>query len=282
MSAPLTLGFSPCPNDCFIFDAMIHRKIDTEGLAFDVTMTDVEALNKKAFEGTIDITKLSYHAFAYLTDKYVLLDSGSALGKGCGPILITKSQIPIPKSQFLNLKIAIPGKYTTANLLFSLAYPDAKNKVEMIFSEIENAILSGKVDAGVIIHENRFTYEAKGLKKIVDLGEFWEQRTQCPIPLGGIVVKRTMDKAQQQTINRVLRKSIEYAFANPSDSRAFVKANTQEMSDDVIQKHIDLYVNNYSIDLGQEGKKAISLLFEDIKKLEIVPNKNLLPHFINE
>lgn len=287
MSTPLTLGFSPCPNDCFIFDAMIHGKIDTEGLSFDVTMTDVEELNKKAFESSINITKLSYHAFAYLTDKYALLTSGSALGKGCGPLLIEKSEVRSQKSEVKNKKldrmqIAIPGKYTTANLLFSLAYPDAKNKVEMVFSEIEDAILSGKVDAGVIIHENRFTYEAKGLKKIVDLGEFWEQRTQCPIPLGGIVVSRDIDKSIQKKINRVLRKSIEYAFANPSDSCAFVKANAQEMNDDVIQKHIDLYVNNYSIDLGQEGKKAIHLLFEEIKKLGIVPNTNLIPHFIIE
>ncbi|MBI2269333.1 MAG: 1,4-dihydroxy-6-naphthoate synthase [Bacteroidetes bacterium] len=282
MSTLLTLGFSPCPNDCFIFDAMIHGKIDTEDLVFDVTMTDVENLNKKAFEGTIDITKLSYHAYAYLTDKYALLNSGSALGKGCGPLLISKFQVSNLKSQISNLKIAIPGKYTTANLLFSLAYPNAKNKVEMVFSEIEDAVLNGRVDAGVIIHENRFTYEAKGLKKIIDLGEYWEQHTQYPIPLGGIVVNRRIDKPIQQKINRVLRKSIEYAFANPADSRAFVKANAQEMSDEVIQKHIDLYVNNYTIELGKEGKKAIHLLFEEIKKLGIVPNTNLIPHFIIE
>jgi 1,4-dihydroxy-6-naphthoate synthase len=275
MNSAISLGFSPCPNDCFMFDAMIHGKVDTEGLAFDIIMTDVEELNRKAFAGTIDVTKLSYHAFAYLTDKYVLLGSGSALGKGCGPILIQKSQESRVESQEIEeLKIAIPGKYTTANLLFSIAYPNAKNKVEMVFSEIEDAVLSGNVDAGVIIHENRFTYEQKGLKKIVDLGEYWEQLTHSPIPLGGITVKRNIDKTVQQKINRVLKKSIEYAFANPTSSRSFVKANAQEMSEEVMNKHINLYVNNYSIDLGTEGKQAIRKLFEKVNELGLIKNRS--------
>ena len=270
MKTTLTLGFSPCPNDCFIFDALIHHKIDTENLEFDVVMTDVEELNRKAFQGEIDVTKLSYHAFAYLTDKYVLLNSGSALGKGCGPLLISKNIISNPSSEMSNLKIAIPGKYTTANLLFSLAFPNAHHKTELTFSEIEDAILSDQVDAGVIIHENRFTYEQKGLKKIIDLGEYWEKRTNCPIPLGGIVANRKLDTSMQQRLNRVLKKSVEYAFANPSSSRDFVKEHAQEMSEEVMQKHIALYVNNYSIDLGTEGKKAITILFEEISKLGIL------------
>src|ERR1019366_5232120 len=242
----ITLGFSPCPNDCFIFDAMIHGKINTEGLQFEVVMEDVEALNQKAFTDELDITKLSFFAFAHVTKFYQLLNSGSALGKGCGPLLVANSKFKIESTT----KIAIPGKYTTANFLLSLAFPDAKNKVETLFSDIEDAVLSGKVDAGLIIHENRFTYEQKGLKKLIDLGEYWETLTNAPIPLGGIVAKRNLPNDLKQKINRVIRKSVEFAFANPKSSLNFVKAHAQEMSEEVMYKHIDLYVNNYSIDLG--------------------------------
>ncbi len=256
-----TLGFSPCPNDTFIFDALIHHKIDTEGFEFKVTMADVEELNRKAFEQALDITKLSFHAFLYLTEKYALLNSGSALGDNCGPLLISPSPT-LPKGKGDRSLIAIPGKYTTANYLLSIAYPNVSNKQEMLFSDIEEAILSGKVDAGVIIHENRFTYESKGLFKIMDLGEYWYKQTQMPIPLGGIAIKQKYSIEIQRKINRLLRKSIEYAFANPLSSKAFIKAHSQEMSDEVIQKHIELYVNNYSIDLGKKGKEAIELMFE--------------------
>lgn len=255
-----TLGFSPCPNDCFIFDAMIHGKIDTEGLKFDVTMEDVETLNRKAFEGELDITKLSYNAYLYLTKKYVLLDAGSALGYNCGPLLISRNRNQ--ESRIESLKIAIPGKYTTANLLLSIAFPEAKNKIEMVFSEIENAVLNGEVDAGLIIHENRFTYQEKGLNKIMDLGEFWESLIHAPIPLGGIVIKRDLPDEIKQKVNRVIRRSVEYAFANPASSANFVKENAQEMDEEVMKKHIDLYVNKFSIDLGEEGKKAVKLLFD--------------------
>ncbi len=262
----ITIGFSPCPNDCFIFDAMIHGKIDTEGLQFDVVMEDVEALNKKAFKGELDITKLSFFAFAHLTKFYELLNSGSALGKGCGPILVQSSKFKVESFT----KIAIPGKYTTANFLLSLAFPDVKNKIEMLFSDIEDAVLSGKADAGLIIHENRFTYEQKGLIKIIDLGEYWETLTNAPIPLGGIVVKRNLPDDLKQKINRVLRKSVMFAFANPSSSLNFVKAHAQEMSEGVIYKHINLYVNDYSIDLGEEGKKAIEILFNKAQELGLI------------
>lgn len=266
-----TLGFSPCPNDCFIFDALIHHKIDTEGLQFNVVMQDVEALNQKAFREELDITKLSYHAYAYLTKQYQLLDAGSALGKGCGPLLIAKSdEMKDDKLKIKNAKIAIPGKYTTANFLFSLAFPDAKNKVELLFSEIEDAVLNGKADAGLIIHENRFTYEQKGLKKIIDLGEYWETLTKAPIPLGGIAIKRSLPDDLKQKVNRVLRKSVEYAFANPKSSFNFVKAHAQEMSAEVMYKHIDLYVNKFSLDLGKEGKRAIQLLFDKAQGLGVI------------
>ncbi len=267
----IRIGFSPCPNDCFIFDAMIHQKIDTEGLKFIPVMQDVEALNQKAFRGELEVTKLSYHAFAYLTKTYQLLNAGSALGNNCGPLLIAKSdEIKNDELKINNCKIAIPGKYTTANFLLSLAFPKAKNKIEMIFSDIEDAVLSGKVDAGLIIHENRFTYEQKGLKKIIDLGEYWETLTNAPIPLGGIVIKRNFSEDLKQKTNRVLRKSVEFAFANPKSSLNFVKENAQEMSEEVMYKHIDLYVNNFSIDLGSEGKRAVELLFDKAQTLGVI------------
>ncbi|MGZ4053420.1 MAG: menaquinone biosynthesis family protein [Bacteroidia bacterium] len=267
----LTLGFSPCPNDCFIFDAMLHGKIDTEGLEFEIFMEDVETLNQKAFRGELDITKLSYHAYAYLTKHYQLLNAGSALGNNCGPLLISKNaDIQNLISNIQNLKIAIPGKYTTANFLLSLAFPEAKNKIEMVFSDIEDAVLTGKADAGLIIHENRFTYEQKGLKKIIDLGEYWETLAKAPIPLGGIVIKRKLADELKIKVDRVLRKSVEYAFANPKSSLNFVKAHAQEMSEEVMYKHIDLYVNNYSVDLGDEGKRAIKLLFDKAQQSGVI------------
>jgi 1,4-dihydroxy-6-naphthoate synthase len=271
LNAKLTLGFSPCPNDCFIFDAMIHHKIDTEGLQFDVIMEDVESLNQKAFNGELAITKLSYHAYAHLIKKYQLLNAGSALGNNCGPLLIAKdSNISHLKSNISNLKVAIPGKYTTANFLLSLAFPELKNKIEMLFSDIEEAVLTGKVDAGLIIHENRFTYEQKGLKKIIDLGEYWETLAKAPIPLGGIVIKRDLPDELKHKVDRIVRKSVEYAFANPTASRDFVKANAQEMSEEVMYKHIHLYVNNFSVDLGIEGKRAIQLLFDKAQELNVI------------
>ena len=264
----LTLGFSPCPNDCFIFDAMVHGKIDTEGLEFEVVMEDVEALNQKAFIGALDITKLSFHAFLYVQQNYILLKSGSALGFNCGPLLVSKhSTFNIQHSK---LKIAIPGKNTTANFLLSLAYPEIKNKTEVVFSEIEQGVLDGKYDAGLIIHESRFTYEQKGLKKIMDLGEYWESLIHAPIPLGGIVARRSFNDETLQKINRIIRKSVEYAYANTPDVMPYVKAHAQEMSEDVMKKHIDLYVNKYSIDLRDTGTQAVSLLFNKAKEIGLI------------
>ena len=258
----LTLGFSPCPNDTFIFDALVHHKIDTEGLEFEVIFADVEQLNKWAFQGKLDITKLSYNAFTHCVNDYALLDSGSALGNNCGPLLIKKPNTILTKES----KIAIPGKYTTANMLLNIAFPNHQNKVEILFSEIENKVLEGKVDAGLIIHENRFTYQEKGLEKVKDLGEFWEEETGLPIPLGGIVVKRELPLATQQKIERVLRKSVEYAFENPYSSADYVKCHAQEMEKQVVDAHIALYVNDFSISLGDQGRKAVQLLFEKAGK----------------
>jgi 1,4-dihydroxy-6-naphthoate synthase len=271
----LTLGFSPCPNDTFIFDALIHHKIDTEGLEFEVFYDDVETLNQKAFRGELDVTKLSYHAFAYVANKYVLLDSGSALGFGVGPMLICKADpeklLPQLETGNPNLKIGIPGKYTTANFLLGNAFPNATNKVELVFSDMENAVLEGRVDIGLIIHENRFTYQDKGLKKIIDLGDHWEKQTGCAIPLGGIVANRNLPTDVQHKLNRVLRKSVEFAFANPKSGLEFIRSHAQEMSEEVMYKHIELYVNKYSVELGEEGRKAIKLLFDTAQEKNIIP-----------
>jgi 1,4-dihydroxy-6-naphthoate synthase len=267
----LTLGFSPCPNDCFIFDAIVHRRIDLEGLEFAVHLADVEALNRAAFAGEADVTKLSFHAFAHCADRYVLLDAGSALGRNCGPLLISKRPIATEDVAAGCLAIAIPGRYTTANLLMGLAFPAARNKTELLFSDIEPAVAEGRFDAGLIIHENRFTYEQKGLRKIIDLGEFWETQTGSPIPLGGIAIRRSLPDDVKHWVNRVLRRSVEYAFAHREASLPFVRAHAQEMSEDVMYKHIDLYVNGYSIDLGADGRHAVRELFERGQQTCTVP-----------
>ena len=270
----LTLGFSPCPNDCFMFDAIVHRRIDLEGLEFSVTLADIEALNHAAFAGEPDVSKLSCHAYAYCADRYVLLDGGAALGRNCGPLLISKRPIDRDEVAAGAISIAIPGRYTTANCLCGLAFPAAQNKTEVLFSDIEPALLEGRFDAGVIIHENRFTYEAHGLRKIVDLGEFWESETGAPIPLGGIVVKRSLPDEVKHAVNRVMRRSVEYAFAHRDHSLPYVRAHAQEMSEEVMYQHIDLYVNEYSIDLGPEGRRAVQMLFDRARRAGLVPSIN--------
>ena len=271
MTAPLSLGFSPCPNDCFMFDAIVNHRIDLEGLQFSVRLADVEALNKAAFAGDADVTKLSYHAYAFCSRDYVLLDAGSALGRNCGPLLISKRAVSRSEVAGGGLKIAIPGKYTTANFLLGLAFPDAQDKTELVFSAIEPALLEDRFDAGLIIHENRFTYEARGLKKIIDLGEYWEAETGAPIPLGGIVIRRSLPADVKQRVNRVLRRSVEYAFAHRTASLDYVREHAQEMSEDVMYRHIDLYVNEFSVDLGQEGRRAVELLFNKASATGIIP-----------
>ena len=255
-----TLGFSPCPNDTFIFDALVNHKIDTEGIEVNAVLEDVETLNRWALAGKLDITKLSFPAFFQSLNEYTLLDSGSALGKGVGPLLITKNKNQLTESEVNLATVALPGKNTTANLLFSFAYPQAVKKQFVIFSGIEDAVLSSKTDLGVIIHENRFTYQQKGLNKVIDLGEYWETKMNAPIPLGGIAIKRTIEPAQAKTINKLIRKSLDYAFAHYPFITDYVKEHSQEMSEDVMRKHIELYVNNYSLQLGNDGRKAIEIL----------------------
>jgi 1,4-dihydroxy-6-naphthoate synthase len=268
MTKKITLGFSPCPNDTFIFDAMVHQKIDTLGLEFDYVFGDVEELNRMASEAKLDVTKLSFNAFFSLADKYSLLNSGAALGKNNGPILISKTKYS--KEDIPNLKIAIPGKQTTANLLLTVAYPNAVNKIEMLFSEIEAAVLKGDVDAGLIIHENRFTYPDRGLNKIIDLGEYWEALTSSPIPLGGIAIKRDLPRELQLKIDSILKKSISHAFDNPGGALDFIRAHAQEMDEEVMYKHIQLYVNNFTRDLGVNGRKAIEILYNKALELNLI------------
>jgi 1,4-dihydroxy-6-naphthoate synthase len=271
----LTLGFSPCPNDTFIFDAMVHGRIDTEGLEFDYFLADVEELNRRAFAGKVDVTKMSYHAYAYAADNYLILDSGSALGRKSGPLLISKKYI---SPDDLNDKlIAIPGKYTTANLLFGIAWPDAINKKEFIFSDIEDALLNDEVDAGLIIHETRFTYQNKGLLRIADMGEYWEKLTDMPIPLGAIVINRSVPEEISLKVNRVLKRSLEYAYKDSIASFDFVVRNAQEMNKNVMNNHIKLFVNEFTLNLGAEGRRAIAKLFSLAGEMKVIPE---MPHRI--
>lgn len=261
-----TIGFSPCPNDTFIFDALVNKKIDTEGFDFEVLMEDVQTLNIWAINQKLDISKISYGVLPLVLKHYLVLNSGGALGKGVGPLLISKIQTENISTAIEQMAVAIPGVNTTAHLLFSYAFPTAANKQFLVFDEIEDAVLTGKADAGVIIHENRFTYSERGLIKLMDLGEFWEQKTQAPIPLGGIIVRQDFDIEVQVKIDRLIKKSLEYSFKNYPVISSFISNNSKEMSEDVMRKHIDLYVNDFSIDLGEKGKSAI------IKLLEVYQN----------
>lgn len=273
----LTLGFSPCPNDTFIFDAMVNGKIDTRGLSFDCKLEDVETLNRWAAEGKLDITKLSYNSFLHVVDKYALLHSGSALGKGVGPLLIAKKPLDLNNAD--QLKIAIPGFNTTANLLLTLAFPSAKNKTELVFSEIEQAVLNEEFNAGLIIHESRFTYAQKGLVKLIDLGDWWEHEVNAAIPLGGIVIGRNIDEAVAATLDAVLKESIAYAWKHYPELTPFVKEHSQEMEEAVMRQHIELYVNEYTTDLGEVGRKAIHTLFAKAKQAGLL-KQNVLPENI--
>ena len=255
----LSLGFSPCPNDTFIFDALVNKKIDTEGLDFDIHLEDVQTLNNFALEDRLDFSKISYGVLPLLLNTHTLLNSGGALGNGVGPLLISKNE-NITAGDVNDLRIAIPGKNTTAYLLFSFVYPNAKNISFYVFNEIEAAVLSGEVDAGVIIHENRFTYAQKGLYKITDLGAQWETKTKSPIALGGIVASNRIPKPIMQQVDQLIAKSVEYAFNNYPAISEYVSSHAQEMSEAVMRQHIDLYVNNFSRDMGETGKKAIETL----------------------
>lgn len=257
-----SIGFSPCPNDTFIFDALVNHNIDTEGIEFDVVLEDVQTLNEWAIQGKLDFSKISYGVLPLILERYVVLNSGGALGKGVGPLLIAKKKDDNWKLGMEGATIAIPGENTTAHMLFSLAFSHAQNKEFMVFHQVEDAILNGKADAGVIIHENRFTYQEKGLQKLMDLGEFWEEYLKLPIPLGGIVANRKLPLEVLQKVDRLIKKSLEYAYENYPVLSDYVSQHAQEMNEAVMRQHIDLYVNNYSIDLGNDGKNAVFKLLE--------------------
>ena len=273
---PLTLGFSPCPNDTFIFYAMVHNKLEGK-LRFSEWLEDVETLNRLALNTELDITKVSFHAIGHLRENYCLLHSGSALGRGCGPLIVSKKSIRL--SELANKRIAIPGKLTTAYLLLRLFAPDATDVVEMPFDRIMNAVALGTVDAGLIIHEGRFTYPKYNLVEIIDLGEWWEKETGYPIPLGGIIAKRELGADVIRETERLLKESVEYAFRNPAVTWEYVKNNAQELEDDVIRQHIELYVNDYTVDIG-DGADAVWKLLKTAEELNIIPESNM-PLFID-
>tara|TARA_B100001142_G_C14334719_1_gene655449 strand:+ start:1894 stop:2703 length:810 start_codon:yes stop_codon:yes gene_type:complete len=258
----LTLGISPCPNDTFIFDALINHKIDTEGIEFDVSFADIEQLNNWSFESRLDITKVSFNAYTNCIANYILMNSGSALGKDCGPILVKKPNTILNSDSL----IAIPGRYTTAKMLLDILCPKYKNKTEVLFSDIMDNVILDNVDAGLIIHESRFLYHEKGLEEVLDLGKVWEENTGLPIPLGGIVVRRDLSDTIKYKIQRIVKSSVEYAFRNKNASSDFVKLHSQEMNKEIIDAHINLYVNEFTISLGKLGRKAVSKVFEKLEK----------------
>lgn len=269
----LSLGYSPCPNDTFIFYALVHHRIDSGDLWFKETLLDVDTLNNMALKAELDVTKVSFHAYGYLRDKYALLSSGGALGRGCGPLIIARTKMPVKSLK--GKRIAIPGTLTTAYLLLRLYDPSmADDIVVMPFNRIPDAVRRGDAEAGLIIHETRFTYQNYGLFEIMDLGKWWEEETGFPIPLGCCIAKREIGKDIIETVNRLVRISLEYAFAHRDETKAYIKAHSQEPDDSVIDKHINLYVNDYSIDLGEEGMLAVETLLKMAEDKGIIRKTN--------
>lgn len=251
----LTLGFSPCPNDTFIFDALVNKKIDTEGFTFEPVLEDIQTLNQWAAEGRLDVSKLSFPAFFAAESRYTMLSSGAALGKGVGPLLVAKRMVSVP--DVVHSQIAIPGELTTANFLLSFAFPMARNKTPLLFSQIEDAVVMNKFDLGVIIHENRFTYQQKGLIKVCDLGEIWEERQKAPIPLACIAARESLGADVHRQVSALIRRSLEYAFERYPAITEYTRQHAQAMDESVMRQHIELYVNDFSLDLGSEGRAAI-------------------------
>ncbi|MEY4660496.1 MAG: hypothetical protein RLZZ42_448 [Bacteroidota bacterium] len=277
----LTIGLSPCPNDTYIFDALLHEKVDTEGLTFIPRLEDVETLNTLAKTGELDVTKVSYGAIPRLIYHYRILDAGGALGQGVGPLLVSKQLNDSTELLPEKHTIALPGVNTTAHLLFTMAFPEMKRKIFIPFHEIENAVLSGVADAGVIIHENRFTYAERGLTQLAELGDLWESKTGLPIPLGGILARRSYPVLLLKKINRVIQRSLQYAWDQPGYLPDFVKVNAQEMSEDVMKKHIDLYVNEYSFNLGGPGRAAVWKLLETASIIQPTPGFESFEVFVD-
>lgn len=258
----LTLGFSPCPNDTYIFGALVLGYIDTHPYQFTFKLADVEELNQRALSAELDITKLSFHALTKCLRDYVLLESGSALGRMCGPLLICKPEFDV--DHLHKGRVAVPGELTTANFLLDF-YTEIGQKEFVLFDEIEDSVLSGRVDAGVIIHENRFTFKQRGLTEIIDLGQFWEDKTGSPIPLGGIAAKRSLGPNVTGSISALIRASLLFARNNEELIMPYVRKYAQEMEEEVMKRHIGLYVNDFSIQLGKAGKSAIDRFLIEAK-----------------
>ncbi|MRR05645.1 MAG: 1,4-dihydroxy-6-naphthoate synthase [Deltaproteobacteria bacterium] len=265
----LTLGYSPCPNDTFLFYPLIHNSIPGSGFHFVERLEDVETLNRLAMEETLDICKVSYHAFAHIRERYILLRSGGAMGRGCGPLIVSKS-LSAP-GDLKRKRIAVPGKFTTACLLLQLFDPTLTELIFLPFHEIMTAVQEGQADAGVIIHESRFTFEAFGLRKVLDLGEWWETLTGLPLPLGGIAAKRSLGPSTLARLSALVRSSVAYARNHPRETLRYVHSHAQEMSEEVCSSHIALYVNDYSLDPGPDGEHAAETLFERGEQLGLFP-----------
>ena len=261
----LSLGYSPCPNDCFIFYALAHQKVGSE-LSWHVHLDDVEALNQLAARGALDVTKISYHAYGRLLDDYVMLRCGGALGNGVGPLIVTKEALGSLEGK----RVATPGGLTTANLLLNLSQPDVEI-TELRYDRIMPAVAAGEVDAGLIIHESRFVYPRYGLHKFLDLGEWWQEETGELLPLGGIMAKRRLGEEVLGELETAVRSSLRYAYAHPEETRPYIAAHAQELSEEVRQKHIDLYVNTYSVDVGEAGARAVETLLKRGREAGLLP-----------
>jgi 1,4-dihydroxy-6-naphthoate synthase len=269
MDKTLTIGYSPCPNDTFIFYALIHGKVRIPGVEFREQLEDVETLNQLALEGKLDFTKVSYHAVGHLRESYALLRSGGALGRGCGPLIVAKPGVSL--EDLKHGAIATPGKLTTAHLLLSLFDPSLTHIMVMPFDRVMDAVSRGEATAGLIIHESRFTYPLYKLEKLLDLGEWWEKYSGLPIPLGGILGKRSLGRETLLNVESGIRESLRYAHAHPSEVLGYCKQHSQEMDERVMKSHIDLYVNDFSLDLGQEGLAAVRRLFNEAEARGVFP-----------
>jgi len=270
LPAPLSLGFSPCPNDTFIFHALVHGLVGRPGLRFaPPLLADVETLNEWAMAGRLHVTKLSFHALGHLLDDYVLLDAGSALGRGCGPLLVAGN--PLAVDDLAGKRVAIPGRYTTAAMLLRLFAPHCEKLVVMGFEQIMPAIAAGTVDAGVIIHESRFTYRQHGLELIQDLGSWWEAESGHPIPLGGIAAKRSLGEEAIFGAQEVIRDSVRWGGRHPDASRAYIRQHAQELDEQVTRDHVGLYVNAFSEQLGGEGRAAVAEFLRRGREAGVLP-----------
>lgn len=269
----LTLGYSPCPNDTFIFYALTHGRLNTPGIEVSETLADVETLNLRAMKAELDLTKISFHALAYLREHYCLLRSGGAIGRGCGPLVVSRGGTDMDSLR--GKVIAVPGRFTTAHLLLMLYGEGYENVSVMPFDAVMDAVGRGEADAGLVIHEGRFTYAARGLSKVVDLGEWWESETGLPIPLGGILARRSLGADTVRLVQEAIRKSVEYAYEHRDEARSYIKAHAQELDDGVMDSHIALYVNDFSLDMGEEGERAVRALFGMAEKRGVIPASGL-------